>query len=302
MKNTWHGSGSAPFTFQQIHIEMARNATDDFNPFHDKNRWQNIKDNPFGGAIVLGFQLETLIEYHIRLHREANNEFQLLKEHDLHYSNYEFSFVNAVKCGQEVTVDIKTSQLKEGDNTTLSNRVFVKADGKIALLGYKRESRLPTILPEIDFSSMGSLRQAADRSLLPGTSYFLTRKYMTNSNAKNFLSGSLVEQADYFDELERRLRYPEIFTSALLSGALLEKNLQSGHDFELDPMVYTSHKISVDRRLLAKLQGDDAVNLLTLRIGPLSDEHLYECYGVVNEDDILFRALMSLIPLQAIRT
>ncbi len=43
--------------FQQIHIEVARNATDDFNPFHDKNRWQNVASNPFGGPIVLGFKL-----------------------------------------------------------------------------------------------------------------------------------------------------------------------------------------------------------------------------------------------------
>ena len=27
-----------PFTFDQIHIEVARNATDDFNLFHDKHK------------------------------------------------------------------------------------------------------------------------------------------------------------------------------------------------------------------------------------------------------------------------
>jgi hypothetical protein len=53
--------------FQQIHIDVARNATDDFNPFHDKNRWQNITDNPFVGPIALGFQLECLIENQMRL-------------------------------------------------------------------------------------------------------------------------------------------------------------------------------------------------------------------------------------------
>ena len=287
-------------TFQQIHIEVARNATDDFNPFHDKNKWQHIQDNPFGGAIVLGFQMESLIEYHIRLHREANDELRLLDEHDLRYSNYQFTFANAVKCGQEVGVDVKKSHLKESDNTTLSNRVSLKADGKLALLGFKRESRQPLILSDADLSGLGDLRRATDRSLLPDGSYFLTRKYMTNSNVKNFLSGSLVEQADYIDELENRLQYPEIFTCALLSCALLEKNMQDGHDFERNPMIYTSHKICVDRQLLANLQGNEVVNLLARRVEPFDDEHHYECYGVVNEHDMLFRALISLIPLQAI--
>jgi len=33
-------------------------------------------------------------------------------------------------------------------------------------------------------------------------SFFLKRKFMNVSNAKNFLCGSLAKQADYFDELE----------------------------------------------------------------------------------------------------
>ena len=53
------------FIFEQIHIDAARNSSDDFNLFHDKNKWQRIRDNPFGGPIVLGFQLECLIEYRI---------------------------------------------------------------------------------------------------------------------------------------------------------------------------------------------------------------------------------------------
>ena len=30
------GTEDAPLAFEQVHIEVARNATDDFNPFHDK--------------------------------------------------------------------------------------------------------------------------------------------------------------------------------------------------------------------------------------------------------------------------
>jgi hypothetical protein len=119
-------TANPPPTFQQIHIEVARNATDDFNPFHDKNKWHKIQNNPFGGAIVLGFQLESLIEYHIRLHREQHNEQALIEEHQLRFSNYQFTFANAVKCGQEIDVQIKKSQLRESDNTTLSSIVRIK--------------------------------------------------------------------------------------------------------------------------------------------------------------------------------
>ena len=40
-----------------LHIDVARFASDDFNPFHDRHKWQRIAGNPFGGPIALGFQL-----------------------------------------------------------------------------------------------------------------------------------------------------------------------------------------------------------------------------------------------------
>jgi len=62
--------GSMPLAFQQIHIDAARNATDDFNPFHDPRKARLVRGNPFAGTIVLGFQLEGLIEHAIDLHRD----------------------------------------------------------------------------------------------------------------------------------------------------------------------------------------------------------------------------------------
>ncbi|MCK5477562.1 MAG: hypothetical protein KAI44_01465, partial [Methylococcales bacterium] len=61
---------TAAFILDQIHIEVARNASDDFNLFHDKHKWLQINHNPFKGPIVLGYQLNTLIEYQMRLYRE----------------------------------------------------------------------------------------------------------------------------------------------------------------------------------------------------------------------------------------
>ena len=85
-----------PFTFDQIHIEVARNATDDFNLFHDKHKWLQITHNPFKGPIVLGYQLNTLIEHQIRLYRETHHENQIIAENNLlensqyfqHYFNW----------------------------------------------------------------------------------------------------------------------------------------------------------------------------------------------------------------------
>ena len=290
----------APLTFQQIHIEVARNATDDFNPFHDKNKWQRIHHNPFGGPIVLGFQLESLIEHRIGLHRSSQDEHALLEAHKLRFSNYQFTFASAVTCGQDISVDIKGSQLKEGENTTLSNRVCIKAGGKLALLGFKRESQAPLFLPDASLDRLGDLNQAPDRALLPGLPLFLKRKFMTNSNAKNFLTGSLAEQADYFDELEDRVQYPEIFPCGLISCALLEKALSEGHDFERNPMVYTSHKISIDRHHLGQLRSNDKLHILVQRMEPHRTEHHYECYGVVGNESLLFRAQIALTPLEAI--
>ena len=90
------------FTFEQIHIEVARNATDDFNLFHDKHKWLEITHNPFKGPIVLGFQLNTLIEYQLRLYRETLHEDQIITDKQLRFSNYQINFVNALRPRQEM--------------------------------------------------------------------------------------------------------------------------------------------------------------------------------------------------------
>ncbi|MDH3561594.1 MAG: hypothetical protein OEN52_11645, partial [Gammaproteobacteria bacterium] len=53
------GSNPSDYCFHQIHIDAARNATDDFNPFHDPWKWDHIHGNPFGMPIVLGFQRDS---------------------------------------------------------------------------------------------------------------------------------------------------------------------------------------------------------------------------------------------------
>jgi hypothetical protein len=300
-----------PDIFNQIHIDVARNATDDFNLFHDSKKWLRINRNPFNGPIVLGFQLESLIAHKILIYRQLHNENAFIRGKELRFSNYQFSFANAVKPGQSVSVDIKESQLKEeGSNTILSNRVNVKADGSLALLGYKKESQSALFLPDPDTPQFAALGHYPDRSFLPNSSFFLKRKFINISNAKNFLCGSLVDQDDYFDELQYKAIFPEIFPCSLISCALLEKALTEQHDFERNPMVYLSHKISIDRTLLNQLKSNDVLHMLVRQISSEAENggigsnidslNSFECYGLVKDNAILYRALISLAPLEKI--
>ncbi len=290
---------SQPYCFQQLHIDVARNATDDFNLFHDPHKWHNINNNPFEGPIVLGFQLESLLEGQIWDYRKRNNEQQLIDQNNLHFSHYDLNFANAVKPGQTISIDIKSSRFREQQSTKiLSNRVTVKTNGKLALMGFQSVSQKPLILTNKDFSDLGDLRQYADRSEIPGTSFFLKRKFMNTSNAKNFLCGSFIDQSQFFDELNDKADFPEIFPSSLISCALLERALRNHHDFEQNPMVYTSHKIAIDRRLLKKLKSNHALHILVAEIP--EQEDTFECYGLVKENAILFRGIISLVSLEKI--
>lgn len=297
------------FVFNQIHIEAARNASDDFNLFHDKHKWLQIMHNPFRGPIVLGFQLNMFIEYQIRLHRELNQENKIIEENRLRYSNYQITFVNALRPEHLFSLEIKKTLIKTIPNLTLGNRVSIKSDDKMVMLGFTKETQKPQFLPGFDLSKLPELDKLPDRSYVPETPYFLKRKYLNNGNAKNFISGSLAEQSVYIDELENMHHYPLIFPCSLTSGALLEKAQMENHDFKSNPMVYTSHELSVDRECLSQLKNDDRLHILVDQL-PESKEHtlnntgimlrVYECYGLVKNQQVLFRIRLSLAPLEEI--
>ncbi len=297
------------FVFDQIHLEVARNASDDFNLFHDKHKWLQITHNPFKGPIALGFQLNTLIEYQMRLYREAQHEDQIIEENSLRYSNYQITFVNALRPRHEFELNIKKTLIKTIPNLTLTNRVSIKSEGKTILLGFKKETSRPLFLDDTDFSKLPDLNALPDKSTVPDTEYFLKRKYMNNGNVKNFLSGSLAEQSDYFDELTHLANYPEIFPCSLTSGALLEKAQLENHDFKQNPMVYTSHEISIDRVRLKDISDNDKLHIL-VKQHPESNKNTlnqtnimlrsYDCYGLLENKEILFRIRLNLVPLEEI--
>lgn len=298
------------FKFHQIHIEAARNASDDFNLFHDKHKWLQITHNPFKGPIVLGFQLNMLIEYQMRLFRKSHFESQIINENGLKYSNYQIIFVNALRPGQSFVLGIKKTLIKTIPDLTLVNRISIKSDNKTVLLGYKKETQTPLFLADTDLNNLTDLNTLPDCSDVPNSPFFLKRKFANNGNAKNFLSGSLAEQSDYFDELIGLQKYPEIFPCSLTSGALLEKaQIQDNHDFKRNPMVYTSQSLSVNRESLKKFKNNDRLHILVNQLPESKNKTLnntkimlrvYECFGLLETGEELFRAEMCLVPLEEI--
>ena len=297
------------FIFDQIHIEVARNASDDFNLFHDKHKWLQIMHNPFKGPIVLGYQLNTLIEDQMRIYREAHHENKIISENKLRFSNYQITFVNALKPATPFELEIKKTLIKTIPTLTLGNRIAIKSEGKTILIGFKKETQTPLFLADTKFNKLPNLNVIPDKTTIPGTDYFLKRKFLHNGNVKNFLSGSLVEQSDYFDELTHVANYPEIFPCSLASGALLEKAQLENHDFKRNPMVYTSHEISVDRQHLRKLKNDDKLYILVKQHRESSSNTLnqtdimlrtYDCYGLLHNHEVLYRVRMNLVPLEEI--
>ena len=287
-------------SFGQIHIDVARNSIDDFNPFHDKRKWKHIRNNPFGGPVVLGFQLVCLLEYQIKLFRQQHEEPELIRARNLRYSNYQLTFASVVRAGDPVSVEIKNSQHRDGANPMISNRVAVRKAAGIVLVGHKTESRMPLFFSELSDPMPEDLSVLPDRSYMTDGGFFLKRKFMNTGNAKNFLSGSLVDQADYFDELNDKVHFPETFPTALISCALLERAHKEQQDFFRAPMVYTAHEISVDRAQVARLRSNDVLHIL---VSPASasvrskglgkpgvNQQIFQCRGLTRGHNWLFCA------------
>lgn len=293
---------------EQIHIDVVRNATDDFNPFHDPNRWQNIRDNPFGAPIALGFQLAGLALDRISQHRASASERHLPEENGLYYSNYQFSFAGAVTAGSELQVQVRPTRHRVDSDGELSNRVLLKEGRRLVLMGSRKDSRAPVIDLQTPALLPPQPESIPDRSLLEGGAYFLKRKYLMTSNGKNFCAGCFIPQHHYFDELAERVFFPPAFILSLVSCALLERAWHEGHDFEERPYIYTSHSFSFDKRLQRELRSNDAVYLLVSRPqqrcgkGGLSGSAIpqiqHDCIGMLDGERVLFRGEVGLAELQ----
>lgn len=297
-----------PCSFDQHQLDANRNATDDFNLWHDPHKWQLITGNPFNGPICLGFQFEGLIEHLFNCYRNQNNESS--KVDSFQFSNYEIHFYGSVMPLEKFTVDIRKTIEKE---EKLSNRFSIKGeDGRYRFNGFKLETLKPLNLQAHDFSGIPDLSMIKDRAMIDidGASYFLKRKFLETSDAKNFLVGCGVDQYHYFDELEDRVLFPELFPVALVSAALMEKGLSENCDFIGNPQVYTLHKISVDRNLVKGIKSNTPLHILVTQPIDLSNgkynEKVYSCFGILQvpgdklETHTLYRAEIRIADLKDI--
>ncbi len=292
----------------QIHIEAARNSTDDFNLFHDKFRWNLIPDNPFGGPIALGFQLGCFIETQIDAAREQENLQISAKEYPL--SGYELSFANAVKPDETLSLRLKPGKTNAYEGAqAYSNRLMLLSQGKPVIIGYKREfQQLPQMFSEVRFPSREEALSAPDRSFLNDHAFFIKQKYMIVGNAKNFLTSALAEQSKYIDEFDDKVNFPQMYPLGLISSALLERAKADHYDLRRNPMIYVSHKLCIDKRQLATLRSNDRIVIvvssqLDIEITnqdtdrPIKVQH---CIAYAKDDKPLFYGRVELLPLDKI--
>lgn len=279
------------YTLSQVQIDMARNATDDFNLFHDQFRWGWVKQNPFKGPIALGFQLGCLIETHI-----PKNSPHITVDM-LRFSSFEFNFANCVMVGDKIEIDFKKGRLTQNENgKQYSTRICLKANGKPAIIGFKRDGEYPTLNLELPEILMSQLKDAPDRSFIIDDQYFLKRKWMIVGNAKNFLLSAFADQTMFIDEFANKVSFPQMYPLALLSSAMLERAQAANYDLVQNPLIYTSHHLSVDKVQLKDLRSNDALNILVKQPAYLPGGiQRFDCFGYVNQQTPLFIAQVHLI-------
>lgn len=299
------------YIVNQMHIEAARNSTDDFNLFHDKNRWHKIKDNPFKGTIALGFQLGCFIEDQVNRSPKSyrikidNNDLATVSNKQLNFSQYELVFAGSVKPNDSISLIVRDGRFSNiSDVECYSNRIALKANGKTVLLGYKRETSEHLVKGIDSLPDLSEVINSKDRSFISPENYFIKRKYMIVGNAKNFLTSAFAEQSEYIDEFIDKVSFPEMYPLSLLSSALLERAQAMGQDLIKEPMIYVSHKLSIDKVLLNSLQSNDSLNIL---VGPPKEVNnkdssyvTYNCTCILSTQQILFHAEIQLAPLSSL--
>ncbi|WP_019563027.1 UDP-glucose 4-epimerase GalE [Thioalkalivibrio sp. ALMg13-2] len=186
--------------YRQIHIDVARNATDDFNPFHDGDKWTRIRGNPFGGPIVLGFQLECLAEALVTRMRIAEGDAGSTSQ--LRFRNYQFTFAGALRVDEPFTTVVKPT-LRGTDASgqpQVSNRIAMRKGSGLVLLGHVRDSLTPQALPgeSLPLPADVRLEQLEDRCVLADNGWFHKRKFMSNSNTFNLLEACAATGVRYF--------------------------------------------------------------------------------------------------------
>ncbi|MGQ8365623.1 hypothetical protein [Glaciecola sp. 1036] len=282
------------YQISQLHIDIARNATDDFNLFHDRYRWQWVKDNPFNGPIALGFQLGLFIESQIKSVPDHKNIF-------LPFTTYEFNFANPVRVDDVIHVELKKSRESETEQgKMISQRVCLKVNGKPAIIGFKRDSEYSPLPNNFESYTPEKLSEYKDRTFIQDN-VFLKRKWMIVGNAKNFLLSTHADQTIFIDEFADKVDFPQMYPLSLISSALLERAQAINHDLIANPQIYVSHHLCIDNIQLAKLRSNDCLQMLVKQVsGDNTEQSCLQVCGWVNQEQPLFIAELKLASLQMI--
>jgi hypothetical protein len=321
----WHGAGSGSAAdaegyawegdtvvwrgcFEQIHVNVARFSTDDFNPFHDPGKWRRIAGNPFAGPLVLGFQCEALIESLIAHLPNHPEDEAFAAEQGLAWTHYEFTFVSPLLPGERFAARARAGRRQQAPTPSIAYRILVRTVDRPVLTGFvRRTAESLNALTLADSAFARPLSETPDRLTRGG--WFLKRKFASTGHAKNFLASALANPADWFDELEGRVNFPDLFPPALLSCALLEQAQASGHDFFNEPLVYAAHRIGVQGPAVRALRSNEPIHLLVRTPEPVVNKGGWPVARLRSlalvyagrEDRLLAQAEVQLAPLAALR-
>ena len=290
----------AEIVYTPLHIDVARYASDDFNPFHDKHRWQQIAGNPFGAPIALGFQLSAFcVEAVLDGWRRDG-----LVPDEHRYCTLQIRYIDAARAGDLLAVEVKPA-LPDRAGDGHASRFVLRRNRHVAALGSLRINARP--LPAMADAGAGDdlafavlLDGLPDRCLTPDAAWFLKRKFMLTSNAKNFLAAAGLDAFRYFDELADRVRFPALYPASLISSALLERGLHQGHDFIRQPMVYSHHQITTDCAVLARLRSNDRLNLVVSHEAAGTPRTLHEARAYTARGERLITAEIGLVSLASL--
>ena len=277
---------------RQLHIDMARNATDDFNLFHDASRWHWVEGNPFNGPIALGFQLALF----------AETQFDALQTNPkLDYGYYQLNFAAPVALGDELSLVVKPTRHKKTDEGfERSLRFVVKTNNSPAIIGMHRQSTFPQLENPLPNIRPQWLSNFADKSFVKER-VFLKRKWMIIGNAKNFLLSAFANQTNYIDEFADKVQLPAMYPLSLSSSALIERAKLHGRDLIKDPLIYTQHQLSIDNKQLSELCSNDCLQMLITEVeNDDKNKLILNCTGWVNQQAPLFVTRLSLASLQVL--
>ena len=65
-------------------------------------------------------------------------------------------------------------------------------------------------------------------------------------------------------------------------------------------MIYASQQHCIDKEINQKIKSNDMLTIFVEHITDDAETETFHCYGLLNNQDILFRSILTLLPLKSI--